>query len=714
MESTLRLGSPSAVRALIAHVMLGSERAEPPLGSIELQPHQIVVIERLVNALDEFGGALLCDEVGMGKTFVALAIARQFAKSLVVAPSALEEMWRESLSRTRLTAGFITYERLSRGAPYVRADLLILDEAHHARNPATRRYGRIAQLARNAVVLMLTATPVHNRRPDLVALLSLFLGSRASGLTEAETARCVIRRSSDAEGVLGIPAVMPTVSWIVPDDPGLVAQVLDIPPSLPARDAGDAGSLINRGLVHQWASSEAAFVDALRRRVAKARALLSSLEAGRYPSARELEAWTVADGSVQLGFPELLASATPDAEGLLEAVTSHTDALEALLGRQRRESQIDDARAQFLRLIRAQWPQAKIVAFAQYSATVSSLYRRLVHDDRVALLTAKGAQVAGGKLSRHEAIARFAPVANQSRPPARAEVIDLLITTDLLSEGVNLQDAEVVVHLDVPWTAARMEQRVGRVARMGSRHAHVKVYQLRPPASAESVLEGEKLVSAKRDLARTLVGDASVASRGERLRRILKRWGSVPAALTQTDHVLAASVTASDPGFIAVGYLREMPVMLIGRETTVTTDFDSQIAACVRGEGDDAYADGTDYERARRGVQQWADTNAASDSAGVFTVPPAHRKRLINRLDATVQNAPPHLRASRLGIAAKARMVATAAHGTAVEQELETFTESTIPDDQWLSALASIAVRRHVPSAANALFELRALLLLRP
>jgi hypothetical protein len=651
----------------------------------------------------------------MGKTFAALAVSRRFPNRLVVGPAGLEEMWRDALSRTALTAGFVSYERLSRSTPAdLRPDLLILDEAHHARNPATRRYGRIAQLSRHAAVLMLTATPVHNRRPDLIALLSLFLGSRAGALTEAETSRCVIRRSSGTEGVSGIPPIRRVVSYDVPDDRGLVTQVLDIPPPLPARHAGEAGSLINRGLLHQWASSQAAFIEALRRRIAKAGALLSSLEAGRYPSARELETWTVADGAVQLGFPELLASTTPDAGELLQAVTAHTDALEALLHRERRESPIDDARAQCLRHIRAEWPGAKIVAFAQYSATVSAVYRRLVREDRIAALTATGAQVAGGRLSRREAIARFAPLANHSRRPKRAEVIDLLITTDLLSEGVNLQDAEVVVHLDVPWTAARLKQRVGRVARMGSRHAHVKVYQLRPPASAESVLKGENLVSAKRDLARTLAGDASVASRSECLRQILKAWVSANVTVTPTDHVLVASVTACEPGFIAVGYLSEMPVMLIARDTNVETEIDAQIAACLLANGDETAADNDEYEKARRAIQKWSDCNAASDSAGVLAAPPPRRKHLLSRLDATVQNAPPHLRALRLRVASTARTIASGTHGAAVEQDLEAIMESEMPDDDWLNALASVAVRSPAVGGGDARFELRALLLLKP
>src|SRR5688572_14710355 len=205
MESPFRVASPAAVRGLIAEVLLGPDPPEPRLGSIDLQPHQVAVIRRLTSAINEFGGALLCDEVGMGKTFVALAVARRFKSPLVVAPAALEEMWHDALCRTGLTAPFITYERLSRcAAPDLGADLLILDEAHHARNPSTRRYARIAQLTRHAAALMLTATPVHNRRPDLVALLSLFLGSRAAGLTEAETARCVVRRGAGTETITGI------------------------------------------------------------------------------------------------------------------------------------------------------------------------------------------------------------------------------------------------------------------------------------------------------------------------------------------------------------------------------------------------------------------------------------------------------------------------------------------------------------------------------
>ena len=73
-----------------------------------------------------------------------------------------------------------------------------------------------------------------------------------------------------------------------------------------------------------------------------------------------------------------------------------------------------------------------------------------------------------------------------------------MITTDLLSEGVNLQGASVIVHLDVPWTPAGLEQRVGRAARMGSRHACVHVHGIAPPAAAERLLTLERRLARKR------------------------------------------------------------------------------------------------------------------------------------------------------------------------------------------------------------------------
>ena len=730
MDPALRIETPAVVRALIARVILGSRLHERALGSIRLHPHQSSVIERLVTALRETGGALLCDEVGMGKTFVALAIARRSERCLIVAPAGLRRMWQDALALADTAAGFVTYEQLSRSdPPTLRPALLILDEAHHARNPATRRYRRIALLARDAHVLMLTATPIHNRRADLTALLSLFLGSRAKDLSESEIARCVVRRDARGERVSGLPRIAPVIAYDVPDDPDLVTRLMSIPPPLPARDAGCGGSLINRSLVHQWASSEAALRAALQRRLAKSIGLIASLEAGRYPSAAELAAWTVADEWVQLGFPELLAEPTSNATALLDAVRIHATALQAFLQQYHNSSLIDDVRGEHLLRIRRESPAAKIVAFAQYSSTIATLYRRLASRGRLAMLTAGGGQVAGGKLCRRDAIDRFAPLANHSRPPSRAEMIDVLLATDLLSEGVNLQDAEIVVHLDVPWTAARLEQRVGRVARLGSSHSQVRVYQILPPASAELVLRGQTLVHGKWDLARAMVGatavsplsstvevDQSAASiplRVEQLRAVLNRWAPSESRPVDAGRVSAAAVRANDPGFIAGGTLDEVPLLLISRAGRTSTDLDAQISACLLAEGDAVDADGTDYAQALQMINDWSDHNEASASAGVAVSSPARRKKLLNRIDAALQSAPPHLRAARARVAATARDVASASHGASLEQELEALTDSSMPEDDWLEAVAALVPKSKKPSKTETGFRLRALLLLK-
>ena len=699
--------------------MLGEDQTCARLGEITLKPHQQVAVGRAEAALEEFGGALLCDDVGLGKTFVATAIARRYSHSLIVAPAALASMWRQALLTTATVADFISMERLSRAGSiddsHLTHDLLIVDEAHHARNPATKRYQRLAALARDARVVLLTATPIHNRVDEMLALLSLFLGSRASALTASELGRCVVRREhGDFTTEVVIPTVTPAVHWQVSDDPAVVEELMDLPTPLPVRDGGLGGALIGRGLVHQWASSEAALHEAIRRRIARAAALGASLEAGTYPTARELETWTYGDGALQLGFPELLSSPAEDATSLLDCVRAHSDALQAFRAVHGSDHALDSERAAIVLEIRDAHRDARIVAFAQYAETVSALFSRLSTGGGVAMLTARGGVVAGGRLTRDETLARFAPRALRVEAPPRAKRIDVLLSTDLLSEGVNLQDANVVVHLDVPWTAARMAQRVGRVARLGSMHPQVHVHILRPPGSAATLLGSELIVRKKWRTAKGAVGSSasapfsdarnteapaaaveSVPMKTERLRRILERWRhSEPfqdrSAAAEPPGAFVASVRATCSGFIAAVTVGEKPVFLASTSSRVSTDLDCQIAACLLCEGDDLETDPEDYQRTVYRIHRWSEHEIAAASAGVGGSRSRARKRLLTRIDAAIERAPPHVRISRSRIAARARKIATAEHGAAIEADLDLLAHSTLPDHDWLTAVAGL------------------------
>jgi superfamily II DNA or RNA helicase len=699
------------VRARIAQVLLGEDQTCERYGGVTLKPHQQSAVARAEAALEEFGGVLLCDDVGMGKTFVATAIARRFSPILIVAPAALVSMWRDALTATDTTADFRTFEWLSRSnaglASPAKYDLVIIDEAHHVRNPRTRRYHNLATLARGAEIALLTATPIHNRPTELSALLSLFLGSRARTLTPGELGRCVVRREHhELPKEIAIPTILPPQHRQVADNPHIVQELMNLPPPLPVRDGGIGGALIGRGLVHQWASSEAALRKAVLRRIAKATALIVSLESGRYPTASELETWIYGEGALQLGFAELLSQPVQEASALLEAARSHADALREFHARHRSDTALDAERAEILAEVRAAHPGAKIVAFAQFAETVSMLFRRLSGRGGVAMLTARGGLVAGGTLTRDETLARFAPRAIRAEPPRLAERIDLLLATDLLSEGVNLQDAEVVIHLDLPWTAARMEQRVGRVARIGSLHQRVHVYLLRPPASADAVLRSELLVQRKWNAAKHVIGSSaeapfarrvereesslpeSVPAKAERLRRILESWRADTAP--ESSETCVATVHASPPGFVAAVTIEGKPLLITSISGCVSADLDAQIASSLRCEGEEPETNPEDYEVALKQIHIWFEHDLASASAGVAGSRSSARKRLLDRIDSAIQNAPPHIRTARSRVAARARDIATSQHGAALEVELGLLAHSPLPDHEWLATVAAL------------------------
>jgi hypothetical protein len=147
----------------------------------------------------KYGGAFLCDGVGLGKTFVGLMLIERLVKFerkkvlLVVPKSGREPVWESSLRRylPELFGDFsnlvvINHTDLQRTGEWVerierlkeQADVIVIDEAHHFRNPGTKkdtsRYWQMQALAKDKQVFMLTATPINNRLIDLQHLIEHF------------------------------------------------------------------------------------------------------------------------------------------------------------------------------------------------------------------------------------------------------------------------------------------------------------------------------------------------------------------------------------------------------------------------------------------------------------------------------------------------------------------------------------------------------------
>ena len=161
-------------------------------------------VTRLLRFIEDLGGALLADEPGLGKTFMAGEIARRYAdtgrKVLIVAPAAVRDsVWNpwlraHGISRRVTVVSYsearLEYERLAPVDEDPTPDevddafgdyqLVIADEAHHLRNAGTRQHNAITEMitaGERKDMLLVTATPINNSLRDLEHLLGLFLVS---------------------------------------------------------------------------------------------------------------------------------------------------------------------------------------------------------------------------------------------------------------------------------------------------------------------------------------------------------------------------------------------------------------------------------------------------------------------------------------------------------------------------------------------------------
>lgn len=148
--------------------------------------YQLDAVELLLRILEEYGGAILADVVGLGKTVVAALVAREHGgRGIVIAPPGLigesgQYGWLKYLE----DFGLYDWRAFSTGkldealafvqGPGKDVELVIVDEAHRFRNPDTESYALLQAITAGRKVLLLTATPYNNYPLDVFALLRLF------------------------------------------------------------------------------------------------------------------------------------------------------------------------------------------------------------------------------------------------------------------------------------------------------------------------------------------------------------------------------------------------------------------------------------------------------------------------------------------------------------------------------------------------------------
>jgi superfamily II DNA or RNA helicase len=435
----------------------------------DLALHQRAAVTRALSLIGRYGGAILADEVGLGKSFVAASVAAHFqrlgSEVEVIVPASLVMQWRETLRDFAVEARIITHDSLA-GDPLLGHGerLIIVDEAHAFRNRRTQRWCALARRSVCARMLLVTATPICNSADDLLALVSLIAADdalRLRGVGSIDDAFAV--RDARALDVIVRELVIRRDRDVLPPElrfgaldrrvirhPVVVApfHALQFPLSASA-------PLLRQFLRRRLESSPAALIESVRRQLQFYERVI---ESGRPLSRRDYRLAFAgeddADAFQQILFWDLLA---PKAGVDTDAIRNEMHCLEGI------RVIVEQAGDEKASLLESALTDDPTLLFTGSAATARALARRL----RCGLATARDGR---------GAIDAF-----------RRGAIDRVVATDLASEGLNLQRAGVVIHYDIPWNPVKLDQRNGRAHRIGQTRASVRAIYFLPEARSRVI-----------------------------------------------------------------------------------------------------------------------------------------------------------------------------------------------------------------------------------
>ena len=153
----------------------------------------------------------------------------------------------------------------------------------------------------------------------------------------------------------------------------------------------------------------------------------------------------------------------------------------------------------------------KVIVFTQFSDTAHYVYRQLKRRGipQVGCAT-------GGSKNPTDIVERFSPKSND-KDYSDTEQYRVLIATDVLSEGQNLQDAHVIVNFDLPWAIIRLIQRAGRVDRIGQEANEIYCYSFFPADGVEEIIRLRSRLNARINENAHIVGSDEVFFEGNEM-----------------------------------------------------------------------------------------------------------------------------------------------------------------------------------------------------
>ncbi|WP_456444110.1 helicase-related protein [Thermococcus sp.] len=561
-----------------------------------LYPFQKDAVMRAISIVNKYGGVLISDVVGLGKSYIGLALLEHFSlldllhgrsrEVAVIAPPGLVRYWEGLLWEYNIpgrvfSSGLLPRRELSPDKyremeEYIkRVGTVLVDEAHHYSNPSTKSYKNLQELVTGKRLILLTATPYRRRYKDIISQIRLFLPERRhpfpitpqtwDDLTKAIEQgeidpsyvfrEILIRRTRyDILKLYGgegncirvkknkklcfpkrkLSVLTYTISEIYSEDIyelllegissmnyarfDLYSYVLpQFQDAEPYRSLSSAGKGL-RGIMRilylkRLESSWYAMYQTLRRDLIKTKNFINFVKNGFIPAGDEFDdvllgkingnrervlseeevrdfiknyrlknEVTYKAGAFRVG--KLLEDLEHDVE-ILESMEKELRPLKEKL--ENNPEKDPKLRKLAEEIIRLRQEGKKVLVFSEFEETVQWIHRglkKMLPED----IAQKMEYVSSNTKGIADKIRRFAPKANGYKDIEASQELHILIATDVLSEGLNLQDANVVINYDLHWTPIKLIQRIGRVDRIGTEHDEILVYNFFPERKLEENL----------------------------------------------------------------------------------------------------------------------------------------------------------------------------------------------------------------------------------
>lgn len=551
-------------------------------GIPKLYRFQKIAVMQAYEILNRYDGVFVCDVVGLGKTFIGAALLKQLNKrAIVICPPRIKNMWEEFGETFKVDIKTISHGALNRGVfdenselwTYNDRDVVLIDESHYFRNSDTKRYYEICPFLVGKKVILVTATPQNTSIWNIYNQIRLFNqegsndyqvkgGSLKEFFNRVEAnevkiqdllSKILIRRtrkhikkyyqSLEDEPIDFPRRELKTISYNIDETynnlfekieealkkltyakynlwPYIKEEKKDEKIYIDLRKiTGLLKGLHKVMLFKRLESSIYAFSETIRRLLEIHEKFFKSLEANIIPAGEEAQDLIYRE---DIDIPDVLEELKEVSkkyqvddfriEELKQDLKNDIDIFMDISKYLEKVSEDSDKKFDKLVKILDNHKKEKVLIFSEYADTVEYLYKRLKGEiDNLSFVTSATKDAIS-------IIRRFAPKANEYKLKDKESPIDVIVSTDVFSSGLNLQDCGIVANYDLHWNPVLLIQRAGRVDRIGTEHDIIRIYSFLPHKKVEEKISLKERVSKRVQEIHDHIGeDDKILDESERL-----------------------------------------------------------------------------------------------------------------------------------------------------------------------------------------------------